>query len=225
MVKGRPVEILLTIGLTLSVAMPAAGQTGELYSFRETERTDNSSRIVYESTLSQLSQQASARRLMCDSASLALARDFKYFRARPSRQDRSATLEFFAEPPRRSFVVTEDVRPDADQDSRRVVIDASWLAGACEAELAARQAEVELDPNTLQEIRVRAETISLDQVSDSSSGEGNEIVCVTEPSLDSRIPKRRCNTRAELDRIAAAGREWFRTEGTQGGMVEVNTID
>ena len=226
MANERQVGILIIFGLTLSPSMSASGQSDERSSFRETDRTNDSSRIAYDdSTLSRLSPEDSARRLMCDSASLTLERDFRYFRTRPSRQDRSATLEFFVQPPRRSFVVTEDARPDASQDPRRVVVDAAWIAESCEEELVAAQAESELDTSALQDILVSAETIPLEQAVQAASDEENELVCVTEPSLSSRIPRRTCTTQAELDRIAEASREWFRTDGDHGGVVEVNTID
>ena len=109
-----------------------------------------------------------------------------------------------------------------------MVVDATWVAESCAEELAKRaEAESALDPGTLQEIRVSAETITLERAQSTSPTveDKDEVICVNEPRLGSLIPQQRCATRAQLEREAEEGREWVRTDGEFGGMREVQTIE
>jgi hypothetical protein len=145
-----------------------------------------------------------------------------YFSADPDRGEGTATLDFYEKPPRRSSVVASS-EPVQGENFERAVIDASWLAGVCDAELA--ELSEPLDPSELQAIRVRAQQIPLAAASAAPAEEPPELICVREPPLGSNIPKEFCATQAELDRIAEASRDWIWSEGAFGGVMEVNTID
>jgi hypothetical protein len=87
------------------------------------------------------------------------------------------------------------------------------------------QAEA-LNPSELQAIRIRARQVPLvAAVAPESEADPEELICVREAPLGSRIPKEFCATQRELDRLAEAAREWVYSEGAWGGMMEVNTID
>jgi hypothetical protein len=81
-----------------------------------------------------------------------------------------------------------------------------------------------LNPDELQEIRIRARQVPIDSAPEAEAPE-SEITCVREPTLNSRIPTETCTTQEQRDRLAEASREWFRSDGEWGGMMEVNTID
>ncbi len=49
----------------------------------------------------------------------------------------------------------------------------------------------------------------------------DDVICVDEAPLGSRIPREVCTTRAEREWAAEQSREWARTGGEQGGIIEV----
>ncbi len=49
----------------------------------------------------------------------------------------------------------------------------------------------------------------------------DDVICVDEAPLGSRIPREVCTTRAEREWEAEQSREWARTGGEQGGVVEI----
>ena len=212
---------VLSVVCVTNTAVLAQGTRS--YPFEEVDRKRGSSDVEYDSSLSDIPAAEAGQRLMCGAAWLTLERGFAYFRADPDRNEGSATLNFYQKPPRRSSIVSSNDPVDGE-DMGRAVIDASWLAEICDVELGLAQAEV-LDPDELQAIRVRARKIPLLAAAAPVPDEAPELVCVTEPRLGSRIPQRTCATQAELDRIAEASREWIRSEGEWGGLMEVNTID
>ncbi len=213
---------LAALSLTCMMITAALAQGTRLYPFTEVDRSRKSSDIEYDQTLSRLPAAEAARQLMCGSAWLTLERGFAYFSADPDRSQGSATLEFYEKPPRRSTVVASS-EPVQGVNFERAVMDASWLAGVCDAELAARSEP--LDPDELQAIRVRAQQIPLAAANAVPAEEPPEVICVLEPPLGSNIPKEFCATQAQLDRIAEASRDWVWSEGAWGGLMEVNTID
>ncbi len=217
LIRGLAALSLACITITTVLA-----QGTRSYPFTEVDRSRKSSDIEYDAALSGVPAAEAARQLMCGSAWLTLERGFVYFSADPDRGQRSATLDFYEEPPRRSSVVAS-TEPIPGENVERAVIDASWLAGVCQADLEA-QAEP-LDPDELQAIRVRAQQIPLTAAVAQPAEEAPEIICVREPPLGSIIPKEFCATQAELDRIAEASRDWMWSDGVWGGMMEVNTID
>ena len=215
---------LAALSLACITTTAVVAQETRSYPFIEVERHRKSSDIVYDGSLSDVTLVEAGRRLMCGSAWFTLERGFAYFSADPDRNEGSATLNFYDEPPRRSSVVSSN-QPVSGEDLGNSVIDASWLGEVCDVELGLAQAE-QLDPDELQAIRVRARQIPImAAVTPDVSDEAPELVCVREPPLGSRIPKDFCATQAELDRLAEAAREWVYSEGAWGGIMEVNTID
>ena len=208
---------LVSMAITAVIAQETAS-----YPFTEVERTADTSRIDYDPSLSNLPASEAGRELMCGSAALTLEREFEFFRAAPVRGRPSATLEFYTEPPRRSVVVSS-LGSLSSQDLGQAVIDASWLTGVCNVR-AETELTASLDPDELQEIRIRARQVPIDSNPEPPILEP-EIICVREATLNSRIPTETCTTQRELDRLAEASREWMRSGGEWGGMMEVNTID
>ncbi len=52
-----------------------------------------------------------------------------------------------------------------------------------------------------------------------------DVICVDETPLGSNIPRNVCTTRAEREWLAEQSREWMRTGGEMGGVMEVQTIN
>ncbi len=216
----RGLAVLSVVCVTTTAVL---AQGTRSYPFVEVDRNRGSSDIEYDNSLSDVPAAEAGQRLMCGAAWLTLERGFAYFRADSDRDEGGATLNFYHEPPRRSSVVSSN-EPLVGDDMDRAVIDAGWLGEICDVELGLAQAEI-LDPDELQAIRVRARQFPLVASAAPAPEEAPELICVTEPRLGSHIPQTTCTTQAELDRLREAGREWYRSEGEWGGLVEVNTID
>lgn len=214
---------LAALSLACLMITAVLAQGTRSYPFTEVDRSRKSSDIEYDQALSRVPAAEAARQLMCGSAWLTLERGFMYFSADPDRGEGSATLDFYEDPPRRSSVVASS-EPVSGENFDRVVIDASWLAGVCEADLIAEQTEP-LDPDELQAIRVRAQQVPLTAAASEPEEDPSEIVCTKEPRLGSFIPQQRCTTRAEIERLRQAASDWALSEGAWGGLTEVNTID
>ena len=214
---------LAALSLACLMITAVFAQGTRSYPFTEVDRSRKSSDIEYDLALSRVPPAEAARQLMCGAAWLTLERGFIYFSADPDRGQGSATLDFYEDPPRRSSVVASS-EPVQSENFERAVIDASWLAGVCQAELDAAQAEP-LGPDELQAIRVRAQQIPLAAAGSAPEEEAPEIICTQEPRLGSFIPQQRCTTQAEIDRLREASSEWFRSGGDWGGIMEVNTIE
>ena len=76
------------------------------------------------------------------------------------------------------------------------------------------------DPQTLQEIKLSAETVALEPAGTNSD---SELVCRQERRPGSHISERRCYTRAAVRRQAEEAQEWLRTGGTAGSITEVHS--
>ncbi len=57
------------------------------------------------------------------------------------------------------------------------------------------------------------------------TAEDDDVICVDETPLGSNIPRNVCTTRAEREWLAEQSREWMRTGGEMGGVLEVQTIE
>ena len=76
------------------------------------------------------------------------------------------------------------------------------------------------DPQTLQEIKLNAETVALGQAPRDSD---SEVVCRKETRPGSHISERRCYTRAALRQRTDEAQEWLRTGGAAGSLTEVHS--
>ena len=72
------------------------------------------------------------------------------------------------------------------------------------------------DSETLQEIRLNAEQVSLARPAQES-----DVVCERVAPTGSFIPKERCVTRAALREETEQAQEWLRSDGTRGSVTEV----
>ncbi len=59
-------------------------------------------------------------------------------------------------------------------------------------------------------------------VSSAEAAADDDVICVRQPSLSSRIPTETCTTRAQREREAWEAREWVLSGGEFGGLTEVN---
>ena len=222
MAQKHLIRSLAALSLTSMAISAVVAQETASYPFTEVGRTADTSRIDYDPELSNMPVAEAGRALMCGSATFALEREFQFFRAAPVRGRPSAMLEFYIEPPRSSIVVSS-LGSLSNEDLGQAVIDASWLAGVCRVRVDTPMT-ASLNPDELQEIRIRARQMPIDSNPEPPVSE-SEITCVREPTLNSRIPTESCTTQEQRDRLAEASREWFRSDGEWGGMMEVNTID
>ena len=82
----------------------------------------------------------------------------------------------------------------------------------------------ELDPQTLQEIKLSAETVALAGAPTDSDGESDsDLVCRNERRPGSHISERHCYTRAALRQRSDEAQEWLRTGGAAGSITEVHS--
>ncbi len=72
------------------------------------------------------------------------------------------------------------------------------------------------DSETLQEIKLNAEQVSL-----ARAPQDSDVVCERVVPTGSLIPKRRCVTRAALREETEQAQEWLRSDGTRGAITEV----
>ena len=72
------------------------------------------------------------------------------------------------------------------------------------------------DAETLQEIRLNAEQVALQ-----NQPQDSDVVCERTAPTGSHIPQRRCLTRAALREETEQAQEWLRSDGTRGGITEV----
>ena len=72
------------------------------------------------------------------------------------------------------------------------------------------------DSETLQEIKLNAEQVSLARAPQES-----DVVCERVVPTGSLIPQRRCKTRAALREETEQAQEWLRSDGTRGAITEV----
>ena len=224
MAHNHLIRRLAALSLACLTITAVVAQETRLYPFTEIERHRRSSDILYEGSLSDVPAAEAGRQLMCGAAWFTLERGFAYFDAETDRGEATATLNFYAEPPRRSTVVSSNVAVQRE-DIERSVVDASWLGGICDAEASLAQTAA-LNPDELQAIRVRARQVPLVAVAAPERGaDPEELICTRQAPLGTNIPKEFCATQRELDNIAEAAREWVYSEGAWGGLMEVNTID
>ena len=72
------------------------------------------------------------------------------------------------------------------------------------------------DSETLQEIKLNAEQVSL-----ARAPQDSDVVCERVVPTGSLIPKRRCVTRQALRDETEQAQEWLRSDGTRGAITEV----
>ena len=105
-----------------------------------------------------------------------------------------------------------------------VAILCSALLAACatqqevsdSADAAQASATEAPDSETLQEIKLNAEQVSLARAPQES-----DVVCERVAPTGSLIPKERCVTRAALREETEQAQEWLRSDGTRGSITEV----
>jgi len=84
------------------------------------------------------------------------------------------------------------------------------------AQSAQADAAAQFDPETLEEIRLSAETISLPR-----SLADSEVVCQRVQRVGSHMRRQVCLTRAEWRRQSEEAQEWMRSDGQQGAITEI----